>query len=90
MSLTTRLFSQGAKKLQSGFSHLTGLAKSHGASRPSAPARQAQPEGLGARQARQEAPMAPRNASRPEAARHFAAPGLATPPARPASGRPAP
>lgn len=90
MSLTTRLFSQGAKKLQSGFSQLTGLAKSHGASRPSAPARQAQPEGLSARQARQEAPMAPRNASRPDAARHFVAPGPTAPQARSASGRPAP
>lgn len=89
MFSTTRFLSQSARKLQSGFSQLTGLAKSHGAPRPSVPARQAAPEGLGARQARQEAPMAPRNPSRPEAARHSPAPGPSAPPARPAPGRPA-
>ncbi len=90
MFSTTRFLSQSARKLQSGFSQLTGLAKPHGASRPSVPSRPAAPEGLGARQARQEAAMAPRNPSRPEAARHSPAPGNhSAPTARPAPGRPA-
>lgn len=91
MSLTTRFFSQGARKLQSGFSQLAGLAKSHGPARPSAPARHAPAEGLNARQGRQEAAtMAPRQAGRPEI--HSAASGRehAAPPVRSGPGRPGP
>lgn len=87
----SRLLSQGAKRLQSGLGHLTGLAK-NSSTRPHAGSGQhVQPEGLGARHGRQgPTPMAPRNPARPGAARYSAPQGHAAPPSRPAPTRPAP
>ncbi len=84
MKSVTRLFNQGAQKVQGGFSQLSAMARGY-TKLPSSGKQHAQPEGLSARHnSPQSAPMAPRNASRPGNAGYASPQGATPPPMRPA------
>ncbi|AVT00592.1 hypothetical protein C8236_18440 [Paracidovorax avenae] len=75
MKSVTRLFNQGAQKVQDGFSQLSARARGY-TKLPSSGKQHAQPEGLSARHnSTQAAPMAPRNAARPGSAGNAASQG---------------
>ncbi|XDF35246.1 hypothetical protein RBH89_24080 [Paracidovorax avenae] len=75
MKSVTRLFNQGAQKVQGGFSQLSAMARGY-TRLPSSGKQHAQPEGLSARHnSPQSAPMAPRNTARPGTAGYAAPQG---------------